>query len=189
MENLNEPSVTRNYHRPVMLRECLEALRIRPEGIYVDATFGGGGHSMAILEQLTTGKLFAFDQDEDASKQAERIQGRSFTFCKANFREIGSVLRAHGIEQVDGILADLGVSSHQIDAAHRGFSTRFEGPLDMRMNVAVGKTAADILNRSDEKHLHRILGMYGEIRNARTAASKIIEGSRVTPHLTGPPLI
>lgn len=173
----------RSYHRPVMLAECINALNIKPEGVYVDATFGGGGHSLAILEQLRGGQLIAFDQDEDAAKQAAALGGRSFTFCKANFRHLQRCLELNGIRQVDGILADLGVSSHQIDAAQRGFSTRFEGPLDMRMDQTSPRTAASILNTYDEAALHRILGMYGEIRNARTAAKKIVE-ARVNPFRT-----
>jgi len=175
VNNAEQPTVTRNYHRPVMLQECLEALRIRPDGVYADVTFGGGGHSIAILEKLTTGKLFAFDQDEDAERQAAQIQGRSFKFCKANFKELEKVLRDQGVTKLDGILADLGISSHQIDEPKRGFSTRFEGPLDMRMNQSAKKTAADILNTSDEAHLHRLLGMFGEIRNAKTTAARLVQ--------------
>lgn len=166
-----------------MLSECIDALRIRPEGTYVDVTFGGGGHSIAILENLKGGHLYAFDQDEDAQKQAATIQGSSFTFCKANFRHLKKVLNENGVKQVDGILADLGISSHQIDAAHRGFSTRFEGPLDMRMDKSAGKTAADVLNSYDEASLHKILGMYGEIRNARTTA-RLIVSKRSQPFKT-----
>lgn len=183
METDREGGQKRTYHQPVMLDECIDALRIRPEGIYVDVTFGGGGHSIAILEHLKGGHLYAFDQDEDAQKQAAAIQGSSFTFCKANFRHLKKVLNQKGVKQVDGILADLGISSHQIDAAHRGFSTRFEGPLDMRMDHTTTQTAADILNSYDESSLHRILGMYGEIRNARTAA-KLIVSKRSQPFRT-----
>ena len=168
------------YHQPVMLAECLDALNIRPEGVYADATFGGGGHSLAILEHLTVGRLIAFDQDEDAASQAANIQSRSFTFCKTNFRFLQQQLKMNGLNQIDGVLADLGVSSHQIDAPERGFSTRYEGPLDMRMNNASGKTAADVINTYDEQALHRILGMYGEIKNAKTAARLII-AKRIPP--------
>src|SRR5258705_7937930 len=122
------------YHKPVMLRECLEGLNIDPEGIYVDVTFGGGGHSMAMLEQLKGGRLIAFDQDDDARKEAEKIQHRSFTFCEVNFRYMKQYLKLNGVNKVNGILADLGISSHQIDSPERGFSTRFEGPLDMHMD-------------------------------------------------------
>lgn len=165
----------RAYHQPVMLNECLEALRIRPDGTYIDVTFGGGGHSMAILEQLTTGRLIALDQDEDAAREATRIQARSFTFCKANFRQLAAVMQQQGLPPADGILADLGVSSHQFDAAHRGFSIRTEGPLDMRMDTSASRTAADVLANATEAELHRMLGMYGEIRNARTVAARIVE--------------
>lgn len=170
------------YHRPVMLRECLEGLQIKPEGVYVDVTFGGGGHSLAILEQLREGRLVAFDQDEDAKRQAELIKSRSFTFCQANFRYMKQYLKLNGVKQVDGILADLGISSHQIDSPERGFSTRFEGPLDMRMDQKAKLTAAKILNEYSEEDLHKIFGMYGELKNARTAAKAIV-GARAANSL------
>lgn len=163
-----------SYHNPVMLDECLEGLAINPEGVYVDVTFGGGGHSKAILEKLTTGKLLAFDQDEDAKANAEKIDNRSFTFIEANFRHLKRFLRLHGIKTVDGILADLGVSSHQIDTAERGFSTRFSADLDMRMNINSSLTAKDVVNDYSEQELHRVLGMYGEVRNAKTLAASIV---------------
>lgn len=164
-----------SYHKPVMLKECIEALNINPEGTYVDVTFGGGGHSMAILENLKGGKLISFDQDEDAKKQAELIQSRSFTFCQANFMYMKKYLKLNGVTHVNGILADLGISSHQIDSPERGFSTRFDGPLDMRMDQKGGTSAADLLNTYSEADLHKILGMYGEIKNARTAAKMIVQ--------------
>jgi 16S rRNA (cytosine1402-N4)-methyltransferase len=164
-----------NYHRPVMLAECIEALQIKSGGIYVDATFGGGGHSMKMLENIREGKLIAFDQDEDARKEAEKIQSRSFTFCQANFMYLKKYLKLNGIKKVDGILADLGVSSHQIDSPARGFSTRFDGPLDMRMDKSVSQTAADLLNEYSEEDLHKIFGMYGELKNARTVARMIVQ--------------
>ena len=164
-----------SYHKPVMLKECIEALNINPEGTYVDVTFGGGGHSMAILENLRGGRLISFDQDEDAKKQAELIQSRSFTFCQANFMYMKKYLKLNGVSQVNGILADLGISSHQIDSPERGFSTRFDGPLDMRMDQKGGTSAADLLNSYSEADLHKILGMYGEIKNARTAAKMIVQ--------------
>jgi 16S rRNA (cytosine1402-N4)-methyltransferase len=167
------------YHKPVMLNECIEALNISPEGTYVDVTFGGGGHSMGILEKLKGGKLIAFDQDEDAKKQAENIQSRSFTFCQANFMYMKKYLKLNGVTKVDGILADLGISSHQIDSPERGFSTRYDGPLDMRMNKSGDVSAADVLNEYSEAELHKILGMYGEIKNAKTAA-KMIAQQRVS---------
>lgn len=163
-----------------MLKECIEGLKINPEGIYVDATFGGGGHSMAILEKIKGGKLIAFDQDEDAKKQAENIQHRSFTFCQANFRYMKKYLKLNGVTQVNGILADLGISSHQIDSPERGFSTRYDGPLDMRMDKKGHISAAEVLNTYTEKDLHKILGMYGEVKNAKTLAALIVgqRGSR-----------
>ena len=167
------------YHSPVMLTECIEALQIKEDGTYVDATFGGGGHSMAILEKLKTGRLISFDQDEDAKKQAELIQHRSFTFCQANFRYMKQYLKLHGISKVDGVLADLGISSHQIDSPERGFSTRFEGPLDMRMDRNAKLTAAKVLLEYPEEKLHKIFGMYGELKNARTVA-KLIATNRAS---------
>ncbi len=162
------------YHKPVMLSECIEALNIIPNGIYVDATFGGGGHSMMILEKLKGGKLIAFDQDEDAKKEAEKIQHRSFTFCQANFRYMKQYLKLNGVNKVNGILADLGISSHQIDSGERGFSTRFDGPLDMRMDQRSKITAEKILSDYSEEQLHKIFGMYGELKNAKTAAKTIV---------------
>ena len=167
------------YHRPVMLQECLEGLNINPEGIYVDVTFGGGGHSLKILEKLKGGRLIAFDQDDDAKEQAEKITSRSFTFCQANFMYLKRYLKLNGVARVNGILADLGVSSHQIDSPLRGFSTRFDGPLDMRMNQSITQTAAQVLNEYNEGDLHKIFGMYGELKNARTAA-RLVTQQRVT---------
>ncbi|NOS56578.1 MAG: 16S rRNA (cytosine(1402)-N(4))-methyltransferase RsmH [Cyclobacteriaceae bacterium] len=163
------------YHKPVMLSECIDALNIRPNGIYVDVTFGGGGHSLKILEQLTEGRLIAFDQDEDAKRQADNIQSRSFTFCQANFRYMKQYLKLNGVIKVNGILADLGVSSHQIDSAERGFSTRFDGPLDMRMDKKGSVSAAKILNEYSEADLHKMLGIYGEVKNAKTLAALIVK--------------
>ncbi len=173
----------RGYHQPVMLEECIDALKIEPEGVYVDVTFGGGGHSMRILEKLKGGRLIAFDQDEDAKKQADNIQSRSFTFCQANFRYMKKYLKLNGVTKVDGVLADLGISSHQIDSPERGFSTRYNGPLDMRMNKGGELTAAGVLNKYSEAELHKILGMYGEIKNAKTAA-KMIAQQRVSKPFT-----
>lgn len=163
------------YHKPVMLQQCIEALHIKPDGVYVDATFGGGGHSKEILKHLTTGRLIAFDQDDDARLEAEKIETRSFTFCHANFMFLKRYLKLNGVSQVDGILADLGISSHQIDSPARGFSTRFGGPLDMRMDTSVSQTAAVVLNTYPEQELHKIFGMYGELRNARTVARLIVQ--------------
>ncbi len=156
-----------------MLNECIEGLNIKPDGIYVDVTFGGGGHSRAILERLTTGRLIGFDQDEDAKMQAKSIESKQFTFIEANFRYIKKYLRIYGIKQVDGILADLGISSHQINTPERGFSTRFDADLDMRMNQNGDLTAKEIVNTYSVEQLHKILGMYGEIQNAKTAAQAI----------------
>jgi 16S rRNA (cytosine1402-N4)-methyltransferase len=141
----------------------------------VDATFGGGGHSREILKHLTSGMLVAFDQDDDARREAEKIQNRSLTFCHANFMYLKRYLKLSGITKVHGVLADLGVSSHQIDSAERGFSTRFDGPLDMRMDRSTSQTAAVVLNTYSEEDLHKIFGMYGELRNARTAARLIVQ--------------
>ena len=168
------------YHTPVMLKECLDALAIKPDGSYVDVTFGGGGHSRAILDQLDTGKLFAFDQDDDAKGNAKALQEtvgqeRSFTFIESNFKFLTKYLKFYKAGQVDGILADLGVSSHQLDEAGRGFSTRFDGDLDMRMDRSAPFTAKDIVNDYAEKDLIHILSAYGEIKNARTLAAEIIK--------------
>jgi 16S rRNA (cytosine1402-N4)-methyltransferase len=163
-----------SYHTSIMLEECIEGLNIKEDGVYVDLTFGGGGHSKAILEKLNKGHLYAFDQDEDARENAKDIDSRSFTLVQANFRYLKKYLKFYGVKKVDGILADLGVSSHQINEASRGFSTRFEGPLDMRMDQTLQKTAADVLNDYEEGELHRILGKYGEVRNAKTLASEMV---------------
>ena len=164
-----------------MLHECLEGLAIEPEGIYVDATFGGGGHSREILKRLNGGKLIAFDQDTDAKAEAEKIENRSLTFCQANFMYLKRYLKLHGVTRVNGVLADLGVSSHQIDSPERGFSTRFDGPLDMRMDKNGSLTAAKVLNEYSEEELHKIFGMYGELKNARTVARLIAQGRVAKP--------
>ncbi len=163
--------MTTAYHIPVMLRECIEGLDIKPDGIYVDVTFGGGGHSRAILEKLTTGRLFGFDQDEDALANAP--DHKQFTFVQANFRDLKRYLRFYGVKEVDGILADLGISSHQIDEASRGFSTRFDAALDMRMDRQAGKSAQEVIASYSESELHKILGIYGEVKNAKTLAAAI----------------
>ena len=163
------------YHKPVLLNESIEALQIKPDGTYVDLTFGGGGHSMAILEQLKVGKLYAFDQDPDAAENANRIDSKCFKFIKNNFRFADKFLKLHGMTKVDGILADLGVSSHQIDTPERGFSTRFEGALDMRMDKDSSKSAKQVINKYTEEDLHKIFGMYGEVKNAKSLAKAIVE--------------
>ena len=171
----NSQLETHGYHKPVMLAECLEGLNINPKGIYVDVTFGGGGHSIKILEKLDGGRLISFDQDDDAKQQAEKVTSSSFTFCQANFRYLKRFLRLNGVTKVNGILADLGVSSHQIDSPERGFSTRFDGPLDMRMDKQAPTTAASVLNEYSEENLHKLFGMYGELKNAKTVARLITQ--------------
>jgi len=171
------------YHVSVMLRECVDALSIRPNGKYVDLTFGAGGHSKSILEKLDVkGHLFGFDQDDDAAANA--FEDERFTFVKANFRHVKKFLRLHGVRQVDGILADLGVSSHQLDFPERGFSYRFDAALDMRMNVGSKMTAAQVLAGYGQDALQDILSKYGEVRNARTLAKAIVNQRLVSPIIT-----
>lgn len=170
------------YHVPIMLAECLDGLNIKPDGVYVDVTFGGGGHSKAILERLDqNGRLFAFDQDADAKTQAKQIQDSRFTFIEANFRYIQKYLRLYRISKVDGILADLGISSYQIDVPARGFSTRFDGELDMRMNQTAPFTAKNVVNEYTEEQLHKVFGMYGEVTNARTLANAVFAAKSNKP--------
>jgi 16S rRNA (cytosine1402-N4)-methyltransferase len=170
------------YHTSVMLSECIDGLRIDPAGTYVDVTFGGGGHSKAILAQLgPEGKLFSFDQDPDAWEQAEKIDDERLTLITANFRHLEKYLRLHRVKLVDGILADFGVSSFQLDAPERGFSIRFDGPLDMRMGPSASMTAAELLNGYSALELQRILGMYGEVKNAKTLAQAIIQARTTKP--------
>ncbi|TFZ68383.1 16S rRNA (cytosine(1402)-N(4))-methyltransferase RsmH [Hymenobacter sp. UV11] len=166
-----------------MLAECLAGLDLVPGGRYVDVTFGGGGHSARMLEQLVEGHLYSFDQDEAAERQAAELARPQFTFIRANFRHLAAELAQRDAQPVDGLLADLGVSSHQFDTAERGFSTRFDGPLDMRMDPqdASVATAADVLNDYDEAALHRIFGMYGEVTNARTLAATVVQARRQRP--------
>ena len=156
-----------------MLRQCLEGLAINPEGIYVDVTFGGGGHTRAILEKLSIGHLYSFDQDADAKAESLKIDSPNFTFINANFRNITKYLKIYGVKKADGILADLGISSHQIDTPNRGFSTRFDANLDMRMNTEAGQTAAEIVNEYSAEDLHKILGMYGELKTAKSVGHAI----------------
>ncbi|MCL9804731.1 16S rRNA (cytosine(1402)-N(4))-methyltransferase RsmH [Flavobacterium amniphilum] len=162
------------YHNPVLLKETVEGLNVKPDGVYVDVTFGGGGHSREILSHLgPNGKLFAFDQDEDA--WANEIQDERFTLIKENFRYIKRFLRFYGIKKVDGILGDLGVSSHQFDVPERGFSTRFDAGLDMRMSKKNELSAYRVVNEYDDKNLRRIFLEYGELKNAPALARTIIE--------------
>lgn len=174
------------YHDPVLLQACIDGLNLQPGGTYVDVTFGGGGHSREILNQLasgpnTPGRLFGFDQDVDAKANAQALADPRLTFVASNFRNIKRYLRLYKAEQVDGILADLGISSHQIDTPERGFSTRFDADLDMRMNQQGDRTARQVINEYSEAELHRILGMYGEITNARTAAGAIVSARANRP--------
>ena len=174
-------AMSKEYHQPVMLRESVEAMQINPAGTYVDLTFGGGGHSEAILAQLAGGRLFAFDQDADAKSQAAALKANNFTFIQANFRYFAKYLRMYNVTRVDGILADLGISSHQIDAPQRGFSIRFDAPLDMRMDTGLSVTAAQVLNTYKEKDLVHIFSAYGEIKNARTLARTIVSARSAGP--------
>ncbi len=169
------------YHVPVLATESIDALNIKPNGVYVDATFGGGGHSKLILERLgEEGHLFGFDQDEDA--QENIIDDPRFTFVDHNFRLLKRFLRLHGHSKIDGVLADLGVSSHQLDEASRGFSYRFDAALDMRMNREEGQTAADLLNRLSAGELQEMFSQYGEVRNSKMLAKAIV-GSRLSGKL------
>ena len=163
-----------SYHNPVLLHESVDALSVKEEGVYVDVTFGGGGHSREILKRLgKNGKLFGFDQDPDA--QNNIIDDERFVLIPENFRYISRFLRFHGVRKVDGVLADLGVSSHQFDEAERGFSTRFDGDLDMRMNQKSKISAKEIVNKCSEEKLAEILFLYGELRNSRNIAKTIVE--------------
>ena len=162
------------YHNSVLLRDSIDALEIKASGVYVDVTFGGGGHSRDILSRLgEKGKLFAFDQDPDAKRN--KIQDDRFVLIEENFRYVSRFLKFYGINKVDGILADLGVSSHQFDEAERGFSIRFDGELDMRMNQSSKISAKKIINTYPEEMLSEILFLYGELRNARSIAKTIVE--------------
>ena len=162
------------YHTPVLLKEAVDGLKIVADGIYVDCTFGGGGHSKAILEKLgNNGKLIAFDQDEDARRNIPKDP--RIIFVPHNFRHLQRFLKLHNINVVDGILADLGVSSHQFDEAERGFSTRHDAPLDMRMDQRQSLTAADVITNYSEQQLHKIFEQYGEVTNSKTLARTIAE--------------
>lgn len=162
------------YHIPVLLEQTIEGLNIRPNGVYVDLTFGGGGHSREIMKQLgKEGRLFGFDQDMDA--MAGALQDERFCFVRSNFRFLKNWMMYYGIEQVDGILADLGVSSHHLDAAERGFSFRYDAPLDMRMNQRANLTAAIILQEYSEEQLANIFFLYGELKNSRRMAAAIVK--------------
>ena len=161
-----------NYHKPVLLKECIEGLKINSDGIYVDVTYGGGGHSNEILKILDNGKLFAFDRDRDVLQNLPN--NKNFKLIQANYKNIKSFLRLEGVNKVDGILADLGISSHQIDVAHRGFSFRFDAPLDMRMNLSSSLTANQVVNEYSQDDLSDIFYHYGDIRQSRSLSRAII---------------
>ena len=171
------------YHIPVMLKECMEGLAIKPDGVYVDVTFGGGGHSKEILSRLgKKGTLYGFDQDADAENNIP--EDDRFVFVRSNFRYLSNFMRFHGETEIDGLLADLGVSSHHFDDKDRGFSFRFQGMLDMRMNTRAGKTAADILNTYTEEALSTLFYLYGELKNSRKLASVIVRARETKPLVT-----
>lgn len=186
------------YHIPVLLKESIEGLNVSPDGTYADMTFGGGGHSRELLSRLGAGgRLFGFDQDGDAEARVESgewLEGSpladgnaargTFTFVRSNFRYLTNWMRYYGVDHLDGILADLGVSSHHFDDSSRGFSFRFDAPLDMRMNRRAKATAADILARYDEEELARVFHVYGELKNARRLASAIVSRRRTAPVAT-----
>lgn len=178
------------YHVPVLLQESVDGLDIKEDGIYVDVTFGGGGHSREILKRLgAKGRLYSFDQDADAQRNAIEGDGR-FHFVRSNFRYLKNWMRYYGVDHIDGLLADLGVSSHQFDVGGRGFSFRFDdAPLDMRMNSSAGKTAADVLNSYDEERLANVFYLYGELRNSRRLASAIVKARQKKALATSSDLI
>ena len=167
------------YHVPVLLNECMEGLNIHPEGAYADVTFGGGGHSRAIMERLSTGHLYAFDQDEDAAKNV--IDDERFTFIPQNFSYFKNFIQLYHQGKIDGVIADLGVSSHQFDTPEKGFSTRFEGHLDMRMSQSNPVDAAAVVNTYEESELSRILSLYGELPNAHLIAADIVRAREYEP--------
>lgn len=167
------------YHIPVMLNECIEGLNIAPDGVYADVTFGGGGHSRAILDKLTTGHLYAFDQDEDAARNA--YNDPRFTFIPQNFKYFKNFIQLYHNGLIDGIIADLGVSSHQFDTPEKGFSTRFDGPLDMRMSQTTNNDAATIVNTYEHAELTRIFRLYGEMQQPHLIASDLIAARNAEP--------
>ena len=172
------------YHIPVLLQPTVDGLAVQPAGTYVDVTFGGGGHSREILRRLgPDGRLYSFDQDADAEQNVPEGDER-FTFVRSNFRYLANWMRYYGVEAVDGVLADLGVSSHHFDAEERGFSFRFDAPLDMRMNGRAGQTAADLVNQYGEEELAHILYLYGELKNSRRIAAALVKARNAAPLLT-----
>ena len=171
------------YHVSVLLKESVDGLDIQPDGVYIDVTFGGGGHSKEILRRLGPGgRLFGFDQDQDAEKNI--VDDDRFTFVRSNFRYVRQWMRYYGISQIDGLIADLGVSSHHFDDAERGFSFRFNSQLDMRMNKRAGQTAADVLNDYTEERLADVFYVYGELKNARRVAAAIVKARQQHPFVT-----
>ena len=171
------------YHVPVLLKESIDGLDIRTGGIYVDVTFGGGGHSREILSRLdSTAHLYSFDQDADAERNI--VNDSRFTFVRSNFRYLKNWMHYYGVDHIDGLLADLGVSSHHFDDETRGFSFRFDSPLDMRMNMRAGRTAADIVNTMDEEPLADIFYLYGELKNSRRIASALAKARAQKPIVT-----
>lgn len=176
-------TIIENYHVPVLLQESIDGLAIQPDGIYVDVTFGGGGHSREILKHLSAkGHLYSFDQDADAEQNI--VNDDRFTFVRSNFRYIGQWMRYFNVVHIDGLLADLGVSSHHFDDAERGFSFRFNAPLDMRMNKRAGQTAAEVLNGYSEEQLADIFHLFGELKQARRIAAAIVQARREQAILT-----
>lgn len=174
-------TTAQGYHVPVLLDESVSGLDIKPGGIYVDVTFGGGGHSREILRRLPEGAhLYSFDQDADAERNIG-APDKKFTFVRSNFRYLKNWMRYYGVNHIDGLLADLGVSSHHFDDAERGFSFRFDAPLDMRMNKRAGQTAADILNNYDEARLADIFYIYGEMKNSRRIAAAVAKARQTAP--------
>lgn len=174
-------TTAQGYHVPVLLDESVSGLDIKPGGIYVDVTFGGGGHSREILRRLPEGAhLYSFDQDADAERNIG-APDKKFTFVRSNFRYLKNWMRYYGVDHIDGLLADLGVSSHHFDDAERGFSFRFDAPLDMRMNKRAGQTAADILNNYDEARLADIFYIYGEMKNSRRIAAAVAKARQTAP--------
>lgn len=187
----NEPTTAQTYHVPVLLKESIDGLNIHDGGTYVDVTFGGGGHSREILSRLNgSGHLYSFDQDADAEKNIIGNNGstvnetpKNFTFVRSNFRYLKNWMQYYGVSHIDGLIADLGVSSHQFDEGERGFSFRFDAPLDMRMNKRAGKTAADVLNNYSEQALADVFYLYGELKNSRRIASAIAK-ARLQKNIT-----
>ena len=173
-------TIVDTYHVPVLLQESIDGLAIQPDGVYVDVTFGGGGHSREILRHLNAkGHLYSFDQDADAERNI--VDDDRFTFVRSNFRYLSQWMRYYGVDHVDGLLADLGVSSHHFDDAERGFSFRFDAPLDMRMNKRAGQTAAEVLNSYSEEQLADVFYLYGELKNARRIAKTVVKARSEKP--------